>query len=184
MHIIGITGTIGAGKGTVVDYLKLKGFQHYSARSLLLAELTKRGLENDRNAMRPLANELRQIHGPAYIAETLFQEAEIAGGDAIIESLRTIGEIEALKKLSSSFVLLAVDAHPKTRHERVLKRGSETDKVSFEEFIEQELLESEGKDAWAQNLPACIEQAHVIITNDGALEDLHKAIDEALEKLG
>lgn len=82
MHIIGITGTIGAGKGTVVDYLKLKGFQHYSARSLLLAELTKRGLENDRNAMRPLANELRQTYGPAYIAETLFQEAETAGGDA------------------------------------------------------------------------------------------------------
>lgn len=184
MHIIGITGTIGAGKGTVVDYLKLKGFQHYSARSLLLAELTKRGLENDRNAMRPLANELRQIHGPAYIAQTLFQEAETAGSHAVIESLRTVGEIEALKELSSSFILLAVDAHPKTRHERVLKRGSETDNVSFEEFIEHELLESEGKDAWAQNLPACIELADVVITNDGALEDLHKAIDEALEKLG
>lgn len=183
MKIIGITGTIGAGKGTVVEYLKTKGFQHYSARSLLLAELAKRGLENDRNAMRPLANELRQKYGPAYIAETLFQEAEMAGGDAVIESLRTIGEVEALKKLSSLFVLLAVDAEPKIRYERILKRGSETDSVSFEEFIEQELLESEGKDAWAQNLPACIDAADIVITNNGSLEDLHRAVDAALEKL-
>src|SRR5690606_26699290 len=147
--------------------LKSKGFQHYSARSLLLAELTKRGLENDRDVMRPLANELRQTYGPAYIAETLFQEAETAGGDAVIESLRSVGEIEALKKLSSKFTLLAVDADPTIRYERIVKRGSETDSISFEEFIEQELLESEGKDPWAQNLPACIDMADILITNNG-----------------
>ena len=31
--IIGITGTLGAGKGTVVEYLKKKSFKHYSVRS-------------------------------------------------------------------------------------------------------------------------------------------------------
>lgn len=180
MHIIGITGTIGAGKGTVVEYLKSKGFSHYSARSLLLAELTKRGLQNDRDAMRPLANELRQTHGPAYIAEMLFQEAETAGGDAVIESLRSVGEIEALKKLSSKFTLLAVDADPTIRYERIVKRGSETDSISFEEFIEQELLESEGKDPWAQNLPACIDMADILITNNGTLEELRAQVDSAL----
>lgn len=184
MRTIGITGTIGSGKGTVVEYLKTKGFQHYSARSIFLAELAKRGLKNDRNAMRQIANELRRTYGPAYIAETLFQEAETAGGNAVIESLRTVGEIEALKKLSSSFVLLAVDADPKTRYERILKRGNETDQVSFEEFIEQELIESEGKNEWAQNLPACIESADAVIMNNGSMEELHRAVDVALEKLG
>ena len=34
MIIIGITGTLGAGKGTIVDYLvKQKGFVHYSVRA-------------------------------------------------------------------------------------------------------------------------------------------------------
>lgn len=180
MRIIGITGTIGAGKGTVVEYLKSKGFSHYSARSLLLAELTKRGLGNDRDAMRPIANELRQTYGPAYIAETLFQEAEAADGDAIIESLRSVGEIEALKKLSDNFVLMSVDAEPRVRYERIVKRAQETDNVSFEEFIEQELLESEGKDPWAQNLPACIDMADIHITNNGTLEELHAQVDRAL----
>jgi hypothetical protein len=36
MQIIGITGTLGAGKGTVVDYLiKQKNFRHYSISGYL-----------------------------------------------------------------------------------------------------------------------------------------------------
>ena len=34
--IIGITGTLGAGKGTVVDFLKEKGFRHFSVRDYLI----------------------------------------------------------------------------------------------------------------------------------------------------
>ena len=40
MLIIGITGTLGAGKGTVVEYLvEKKGFDHYSVRAFLLKEI-------------------------------------------------------------------------------------------------------------------------------------------------
>ena len=40
MKIIGITGTIGAGKGTIVDYLVLqKGYEHYSVRSFIKEEI-------------------------------------------------------------------------------------------------------------------------------------------------
>ena len=36
MNIIGITGTLGAGKGTIVDYLvQKKGYVHYSVRSFI-----------------------------------------------------------------------------------------------------------------------------------------------------
>ena len=46
MIIIGITGTIGAGKGTIVDYLMQKcGFRHYSVRQYLLDVIQKAGLE-------------------------------------------------------------------------------------------------------------------------------------------
>lgn len=40
MQIIGITGTLGAGKGTVVDYLvKNKGFNHFSVGDYLIDEI-------------------------------------------------------------------------------------------------------------------------------------------------
>ena len=46
MIIIGITGTLGAGKGTIVDYLcKKRGFLHYSVREFLVEEIKNRGSE-------------------------------------------------------------------------------------------------------------------------------------------
>lgn len=43
MLIIGITGTNGAGKGTVVEYLvKEKGFSHYSVSGYLTQILKRR----------------------------------------------------------------------------------------------------------------------------------------------
>ena len=43
MIVIGITGTLGAGKGTIVDYLvKNKGFNHFSVRSFIAQEIQNR----------------------------------------------------------------------------------------------------------------------------------------------
>ena len=40
MIVIGITGTIGAGKGTIVEYLvEKKGFLHFSVREFLLKKI-------------------------------------------------------------------------------------------------------------------------------------------------
>ena len=61
--IIGITGTLGAGKGAVVDYLLgQKGFKHFSARALFTDEIINRGLPVNRDTMTEVANELRMIH--------------------------------------------------------------------------------------------------------------------------
>jgi dephospho-CoA kinase len=66
--IIGITGTDGGGKGTVVDYLvREKGFVHCSARQLWNDEITKRGLEINRANMRLIANDLRAAHGDDFL---------------------------------------------------------------------------------------------------------------------
>ena len=66
--LIGITGTNGSGKGTVVDYLVMqKGFSHYSARMFLIEEIARRGLKQNRSSMREVANALRQEHEPQYL---------------------------------------------------------------------------------------------------------------------
>ena len=41
LEVFGITGTNGSGKGTVVEFLKQKGFKHYSASELILEEIVK-----------------------------------------------------------------------------------------------------------------------------------------------
>lgn len=174
---------MGAGKGTVVGYLvKKRGFKHYSVRDLLITEINKRGLKVDRNNMVAVANELRKRYGPSYIAETLFKKAEASGKNSVIESLRNPSEVEALRN-KGNFYLLAVDANPKLRYERVKKRGSETDNISYEEFLENDKREMDSKDKNRQNIAECIKMADYRLRNNGAIEKLHKKIEKILDGL-
>lgn len=177
--IIGITGTNGAGKGTVVDYLiRHKGFVHGSARDLIREELAKRGLELNRDNTRLVANELRKTHGPGYIAEELLRRAQARGGDTVIESIRTVGEAEYLK--SQGAHIWAVDAERKTRYERVVLRGSETDKISFEQFCAEEDREMAQTEKFDMNIRGVMAMADMILTNNGTPDELYAQVEQAL----
>jgi dephospho-CoA kinase len=127
MIVIGITGTLGAGKGTIVDYLVLeKGFVHFSVRGFITEEILRRGLPVNRDSMVTVANSLRAAHSPSYIIDQLYEQAIVSGKNCIIESIRTPGEIESLKR-KGNFMLFAVDADPALRYERIVIRNSETD---------------------------------------------------------
>lgn len=181
MIIIGITGTIGAGKGTVVEYLvKNNGFKHFSARDLIVEEVNKRGLENTRDNMVVVANDLRQKYGSGYVADELYRRASVSGDNCIIESIRTVGEIESLNN-KGNFILLAVDAEPRTRFERILVRKTMTDNVTFDKFLEDENKEMESDDPNKQNLKKCIQIADFVIDNNGTLDELHSKIEEILK---
>ena len=183
--IVGITGTIGAGKGTVVEYLvKEKGFVHFSARALLIEEIERRGLPVNRDTTTLVANDLRAARGPGYLAEELCRRAEkiqADGKNAVVESLRSVGEIQFIKtRPHSSF--FAVDAKLETRYKRVQARQTELDQVTFEQFSAQETREMHSDDPFKQNLSACIALADVCFKNDGTKAELHAQIDLALKK--
>ncbi len=180
MIIIGITGTIGAGKGTLVEYLvKKKGFVHYSVRDFLIEELNKRNMLVNRDTMVLLANELREKNSSSYIIDCLYQQAKKSGKDTVIESIRTPGEVESLRK-KENFCLLAVDADPKIRYERIVQRNSETDHISFEEFLSNEQREMTSIDSNKQNLSKCIAMADCLLTNNGTINELYKQLEETL----
>ena len=178
MKIVGITGTLGAGKGTVVDYLISKyGFRHYSVRDYLRQEAERRGYkEMNRDVFTAVANDLRAKHSPSFIIDELYKQALENGQNAIIESIRTPGEVASLRT-KEEFVLLAVDAAPEIRYSRVVIRNSETDKISFEKFLSDEKREMTTQDPNKQNLAACIATADHKINNDGDLDALYKQID-------
>lgn len=181
MIIIGITGTIGAGKGTAVEYLTgKKGFLHFTVRGFLSRILEKKGIPVNRNSLYALANELRASHSPSYIVDRLFDEALLHEKDCIIESIRTPGEILSLKE-KGDFYLLAMDADPKIRYERIRQRGSETDRVSWETFVANEQREMEQSDPSQQNLKKCIEMADFLISNNGSKAELHHKIETLLQ---
>jgi dephospho-CoA kinase len=184
MITIGITGTIGAGKGTIVDFLvKEKGFKHFSARAFLLAEINKRGMPETRDSMWAIAQEWRKNFSPGYMMEQLAIERKKWKGPAVIESQRAVGEIEVLRKELKGFILFAVDADPKIRYDRIIERKSSTDHVTFEKFVADEKKESSSTEAWSGNLPACKKLADYVFENDGTVEELHQKVDEILLKI-
>src|SRR5687767_6290424 len=96
--IIGITGTLGSGKGTVVeDLINRYGFFHRSARAFITDEILRRGLVPTRDNMVIVSNDIRRLHHPGYIVEQLYEAAKASGKDSVIESIRTLGEIDTLR---------------------------------------------------------------------------------------
>jgi dephospho-CoA kinase len=151
MIIIGITGTLGAGKGTIVDFLiNKKGYRHFSVRAFITDEIKKRNMPVNRDSMVIVANELRAKYHPGYIVEQLYNQALEAGSNCIIESIRATGEADLLKS-RGMFYLISVDADPAVRYDRIVIRANETDHISFKEFLENEKREMLSNDPNKQN---------------------------------
>lgn len=183
MIIIGITGTLGAGKGTIVEFLVKKyGFIHYSVRAFLIEEIKKQKLPVNRDSMTLVANELRRNNSPSFVTDTLFELAMESGQNCIIESIRTPGEIESLKE-KGNFYLFAVDADPQVRFERAVLRNSETDQIDFQTFLNNEKREFTSTDLNNQNLKKCIELADFIFINDSGIKELQTKVEQVLSAL-
>ncbi len=180
--IMYITGSIGAGKGEAVNYLCEKyGFDHYSFRKFFSHELALRGLPNDRPHMINLADEIRATKGTSYVVSTLTEQARASGNNAVIESIRNLGEVEYVKSQPDT-LLIAVDAPVRIRYERNKLRATSLDPQSFEDFIRDEKREMENTDPWRNNIVACIALADYVYENKGTLEELHAWIDYVLSE--
>jgi dephospho-CoA kinase len=181
--IIGITGTNGSGKGTVVEYLvSEKGFAHYGVRDFLTAQLVTSGRTVDRSEMRLLANELRATKDPAYIIRSLYEKA-VADGvkHAVIESVRNVGEAEFLK--SKGVFLVATDADQQLRFNRVQERRSATDQVDFLTFVHHEEREMKPEGPHDMDIRGVMALADATIENNTTKEMLHAAVEDVIAPL-
>ncbi len=180
--IIGLTGRIAAGKETLTDFLRKKGFIYLETSKMLAEELEKRGLEITRANMQDLGDELREKDGVGALMKMLLKKTE-PGKDYIFDSLRNPGEADFLRKNIKDFVLIGVDAPQKIRFERILKRGKPSDPKTWEEFLKIDDRDFfDETNLMGQRVGKCMEIADLKINNIN-LEKSMEEIEEVWEKI-
>jgi len=182
--IIGITGTLGAGKDTVAEYLnKKRDFKPYSLSDAIRDECKERGFPEDRDTLQKVGNELRTEFGLSVLARRIINKITTEGVEnSQITSVRNPGEWEEIKKTGQAY-LISVDAPIKLRFQRIKDRQRLDDDVDFEKFKTQEELEMESDNPASQQLQQLTDMADYKITNEGTLEELYQKVDEVLAEI-
>src|SRR5690242_4568952 len=120
-QIIGVSGTNGSGKDTLMHVLSDKyGYLFISATDLLTAELQHKGLPTDREHKAALSAEWRRKFGVGVIVHKAYEAwrtHEKAYKGLVIGSLRHPGEADAVHELDG--VVVWLDANPRLRYERI-----------------------------------------------------------------
>lgn len=172
--IIGLTGKFAAGKGTVAEVLRARGFVFHSLSDVIREELMARGLPESRENLIETGNAMRRADGPAALAMRIKPRLG-DGRDHIVDSIRNPAEVEVLRTMPG-FILLGVDADPRVRFERLRARNRVGDPTTFEQFAELEARETHSTDPTTQQLMATWQLADVMVRNDTTIEDLAAAV--------
>ena len=183
-HIIGLTGRNASGKGTVATILQNRSFEYHSLSDVLRDELSKRGMDESREELTKLGNELRESGGPGVLADLVIDRIK-SPNNHIVDSIRNPFEVESLarKYEKHTFCLISVDAKPEIRFQRLMKRSRSGDSTTWNQFLAQEALEEGSDDPNKQQLFSTMEKADFSVENSGTLKDLELSIDNILNKL-
>ncbi len=176
--IIGLTGENCAGKGTVADYLKKKGFYYLSLSDVIREELKAEGREITRENLIEKGNALRSEYGPGILATKTATKVE-KDRNYVIDSIRNPAEVIELKKLHG-FFLFHVSAPPELRFERMRARDREEDPKTFEAFMRIEKMEAKNAEKSKQNIDATVKLADKSVSNDSNLVELFEKVDLSL----
>lgn len=178
--IIGLTGTNGAGKGTVAEFLKSLGYSYNSLSDAIRDELASLGLEASRENLIAAGNRLRETFGPAILAQRILQKLD-RENNHIVDSVRNPHEVEALRE-RNDFFLIAVDAPIELRFQRCQARGRNESAATLQEFAAIENREKGGEKT-SQQIDNCMAMADFSIINDGSMDQMDDKVRALLETM-
>ncbi len=190
MKVIGLVGPIGAGKDAVSSYLETShGFRSVVMGDIVRELATMRGMRPTRENLHKLQKAYTDKFGKGFFADQTVKkvlqkwtvrenyEMEIK---AVINGIRRLEDASVPKKrFGSDMMLIYVEADEKTRFQRLKGRGNERDPKNYDDFVTQEAAEKR-----LFSIEALKDQADVIITNNGSIEELHRNLDKILGERG
>lgn len=179
-----IAGMPGSGKSVFSEVAREMCFEVYVMGDAIRRELVRRGLPITRDNMAMVALELRREYGDDVVARMTVDEVLSRGGDPgrcryiVIDGSRSLKEVEVFRRSFSRVIIVGIHASPKTRFERLSRRGREGDPRSWEEFVERDSLEL------SLGLGSVLAMADIMIINDGIdVNELKRRASEVLKNI-
>ncbi|MCF7844510.1 MAG: AAA family ATPase [Kiritimatiellales bacterium] len=178
---IGLTGTMGSGKGEIAKLLEKRGFKYISLSDMVRAEATLRGLEHSRENLQNIGNELRTKCGAGALGTKVREEIEKEPEhNWVIDGIRNPGESQELEKLNG-YKMVGVSSDTETILKRIMERQRGGEVLKREYILER--LEKEkgvGEPPEGQQVRKCLDRCDYMILNEGTLEDLEKKFEHFL----
>lgn len=178
--IFGLVGPLASGKGAFKAYVEKKyGAKDCRFSSILRDVLTRIGVTIDRTNLQKVSTVLRANFGEDLLAKVIVNDArQIETDIVVIDGVRRFADIKFLKELEH-FYLVAIEAEPKLRYERMITRNENVgDK---DKTYEQFLLDNEAEAD--REIPEVMKQASFKIDNNGSWEEFYRQIDDLINKL-
>ena len=178
--IIGLVGPIACGKEAAKKYIAQKYNSKDCKFSTSLRDVLNRlAIEVSRENLQKLSSALRPVFGEDLLAKVIASDASKLDSDIIIvDGVRRMSDIKYLKELPN-FYLIAVDADPKLRYERMKARNENVgdSEKTFEQFLADQNNEAD------KEIPIVISNAKFAIDNGGTLEELYSKVDKIITQL-
>lgn len=175
--IYGVTGYVGSGKDTVVDFLVKHGYKHASLSDEIRYELKANNISETRGNLISMGNSLRKKFGNTILAQRALAHVKDKN-NIILSSIRNPDEIKYLHS-NPDFKLIFVEAPQKIRFDRIVLRHRVGDCVVFKDFVAKEKQE-ESDNKNSQQMHKIKDFADIIIVNNDSLENLYKQINEKI----
>ena len=175
--IILVAGMPGSGKTMLSSVAREMGIPVYVMGDVIREEARRRGLEPTPANLNMVARLLREEHGPAVVAERVAEKlARDTSRVVLVDGVRSLVEVEVFRRLGR-VVIVAVHASPRTRFERLRRRGRPGDPVSWEEFRQRDMTEL------GFSLGSVIALADYMLVNESSQDEFRENARRLLEKL-
>lgn len=173
-RLVGIAGTLGAGKDTGAIHIEQYGLMHVSTGDVLRAEARRLGINpDDREALVALTVELQAQYGSfgsltlQAIEQWQSEETNFTGG-LVVSGLRILEQAAQVR--AHNGVQLFVDADTQIRLERIRRRARNEEEtiMTLEQLKGKEIRDyGDESDPARPNLFSIMAIADVVIINDG-----------------
>jgi len=176
--IVATAGLAGAGKALFSEVATLYGCPVFVCGDVVREETRKRGLPLNPSNMGVVMLRIREEEGPAVISRRLIPKIDAAECDAaVVEGVRSLEEIEELRKRYGNVTVCAIHSSTQTRYERLRLRDREDDPKSWIEFETRDLRELN------VGLGKAIALADEMIVNEDTIEEFQNRVLVFLQRV-